>query len=82
MGQLGKIGRRLRQHVRSGEFTQAEVDKAKTYVIKGGKNRREVAEQRMINRLGGKAALLKEVDPVGPRRQHLLSSTRKNWRGL
>ncbi|QNP56488.1 DNRLRE domain-containing protein [Tessaracoccus defluvii] len=82
VGQSAKIGKRLQQHVAKGKFTQAEVKKAKTYVVKGTKTRREVAEQRMINKLGGKRNLLNKVNPIGPKRQHLLRSTKRNWRGL
>lgn len=53
------------------------------YRIKGGKTRREVAEQRMINRLRGKNVRLdNKVNPIGPGRSKLLKSTKRNWRGL
>jgi len=55
---------------------------ARVYRVKGNKTWREVAEQRMINRLGGNGRLENVRNPIGPKRQHLMRSTPRNWRGL
>lgn len=82
VGQSGNIGRRLAQHVKSGKITQQQAKAARTYRIKGSKLRREVAEQRMINRLGGKSRLDNKVNPIGPARAWAMKAFKKNWRGL
>lgn len=82
VGQASRIGSRLGQHVRAGKITKAQADRAKVINVKGGKARREVAEQRMINRLGGIRRLENKVNPIGPRRQHLMSRYPRNIRGV
>jgi RHS repeat-associated protein len=81
VGQSARVGSRLAQHVRSGKITQAHARKAKVIRVRGGKARREVAEQRMINRLGGIRRLDNKVNPIGRNRQSLMRKYRKNmWR--
>lgn len=85
VGQSGKVGRRLSQHVKSGKTLSCwQAATAKVYRIKGGKTRREVAEQRMIKRHGGirGGKLANKVNPIGERRKKLLETTGRNWRGL
>ncbi len=84
VGQSGKVGRRLSQHVKSGKISRWQAATAKVYRIKGGKTRREVAEQRMIKRHGGirGGKLANKVNPIGERRKKLLETTGRNWRGL
>lgn len=83
VGQSSNIARRLKQHTRANKITAQQAARAKVYRVRGGKTRREIAEQRMTNRLRGKGVKLENrVNPIGKRRQHLLKSTRRNWRGL
>jgi hypothetical protein len=72
VGQSGDIDTRLSQHVGTGKFTQAEADNAARQEVLGGKTQREIAEQTMVDRLGGKDELLNKVNPVGPNRAHLM----------
>ncbi len=82
VGQSGNVGRRLSEHVRSGKITRWQAATARVYRVPGNRTRREVAEQRMINRMGGKRNLANHRNPIGARRQHLMRSTPRNWRGL
>lgn len=68
VGQSSNITRRLAQHVKSGKFTADEVANAARQSVRGGKGSREIAEQMMIDRLGGIDNLLNHVNPIGPRR--------------
>lgn len=68
VGQSRNIARRLAQHVRSGKFTPDEVENAAQIAINGGKTSREVAEQSMIDAMGGIDELLNYVNPIGPKR--------------
>ncbi len=70
VGQSGNISRRMRQHVRAGKFTQAEANAAARIPVPGGKTKREVAEQKLIDTLGGLKGgnLLNKVNPVGDKR--------------
>jgi hypothetical protein len=74
VGQSGNITRRLGEHVRTGKFTQAEVDAAQRFEVRGGKTKREIAEQLKLDSFGGKKApnVLNEVNPIGDRRLNLL----------
>ena len=72
VGQSKNIARRFAQHVRAGKFTQAEVDNAARQAVSGGKLQREIAEQNMIDRMGGIKNLLNEVNPIGPKRFHMM----------
>ncbi|GAA3619405.1 DUF6531 domain-containing protein [Microlunatus ginsengisoli] len=72
VGQSNDIDRRLSEHVNAGKFTQDEVDKAARQEVLGGKTQREISEQTMIDRLGGKDELLNKVNPIGPKRVHLM----------
>jgi RHS repeat-associated protein len=68
VGQSSDISRRLAQHVNSGKFTSDEVANAARQGVAGGKLQREIAEQTMIDQMGGIDNLLNVVDPIGPRR--------------
>lgn len=72
VGQSGNIDRRLAQHIARGKFTKAEADNAARWGVKGGKTQREIAEQHMIDRLGGIKNLMNTVNPIGPKRFHLM----------
>ncbi|MGL5825497.1 MAG: RHS repeat-associated core domain-containing protein, partial [Nocardioides sp.] len=72
VGQSSNISRRLAQHVGSGKFTADEVANAARQSVAGGRSAREVAEQTMIDRLGGTKNLLNVVNPIGPRRFGLM----------
>jgi RHS repeat-associated protein len=72
VGQSGEIATRLAQHVASGRFTQAEVDAAMRISVSGGRVAREVAEQQMIDSLGGIKGLLNLRNPIGPQRLGLM----------
>jgi RHS repeat-associated protein len=82
VGQSGNVGRRLSEHVKAGNCTVWRCLTARVHRIDGNKTRREVAEQRLINRHGGIGNLRNQRNPIGARRAHLLHSTPKNWRGL
>ena len=87
VGQSSKIAGRLARHVRNGKITKWQAATARVYRVSGGKVRREVAEQRMINRLGGiykngKRNLANIRNPIGARRSYLMRSTPRNWRRL
>ena len=84
VGQSSKIAGRLARHVRNGKITKWQAATARVYRVSGGKVRREVAEQRMINRLGGiykngKRNLANIRNPIGARRSYLMRSTPRNW---
>ena len=51
VGQSGNIPARLKQHERNGRL--APVGGAKTKTVRGGKTKREVAEQKRLDQLGG-----------------------------
>jgi hypothetical protein len=72
VGQSGAIATRLAQHVASGRFTQAEVDSAMRVSVSGGRVAREVAEQQMVDSLGGIKGLLNLRNPIGPQRLGLM----------
>ncbi len=72
VGQSSNITRRLGQHVGSGKFTADEVANAARQGVTGGRTAREIAEQTMIDRMGGIDNLLNLVNPIGPRRFGLM----------
>ena len=72
VGQSGNIPGRLAEHVRSGRFTQAEVDAAQRMGVSEGRTAREIAEQKQIDELGGIDELLNLRNPIGPRRFGLM----------
>jgi len=72
VGQSRNISRRLAEHVRNGKFTPDEVANAARQGVSGGKTQREIAEQTMVDRLGGIDNLLNEVNPIGPKRFDLM----------
>jgi RHS repeat-associated protein len=80
--QSSRVGRRLSEHVRNGKITKWQARTARVYRVRGSKLRREVAEQRMINRHGGLSRLENVVNPIGKKRRWALDRFRKNWRGL
>lgn len=82
VGQSARVGRRLSQHVRAGKITRFRALTARVYRVDGSKLRREVAEQRMINRLGGIRRLDNKVNPIGKRRQWAMHKYPRNRRGL
>jgi RHS repeat-associated protein len=72
VGQSGNIPRRTAQHSRSGKLPPG--NEPSTAEVLGGKTAREIAEQQRIDELGGIAGgnLENQVNPIGPRRQHLI----------
>jgi RHS repeat-associated protein len=74
VGQSGNIARRLEQHVASGKIAESAASRAGKFEVLGGKVSREVAEQRMIDRLGGVEGLANKVNPIGGR-PHLAADT-------
>lgn len=81
VGQSGNMTGRLSQHVASGKITRMQAATARVYRVNGGRVRREVAEQRIVNRHGGITHLANKRNPLGARRQPLLNTTARNWRG-
>ncbi|MBI5544541.1 MAG: RHS repeat-associated core domain-containing protein [Deltaproteobacteria bacterium] len=75
VGQSGNIPRRLKTHAKAGRLTPGTET---TVGVPGGKTAREIAEHKRIQELtGGKPAkaspsVSNKVDPIGPKRQHLL----------
>jgi RHS repeat-associated protein len=72
VGQAGDITKRLGQHVAKDKFTQEQVDAARRFSVPGTKLDREIAEQTMIDVLGGKRTLLNNRNPIGDRRCGLM----------
>lgn len=72
VGQSKNIDKRLKQHVKSGKFTEEEVERAQKITVRGNKTDREIREQMEILDLGGKDELLNKVNPLGPGRKGLL----------
>jgi hypothetical protein len=72
VGQSGQISVRLQQHVANGKFTQAEVHAAQRFAVPGTKLDREIAEQALIDSMGGVDNLLNVVNPIGPARFHVM----------
>jgi RHS repeat-associated protein len=72
VGQSGRIGERLIDHVRGGKITSGGAKGAKVIEVQGGKTAREIAEQQMIDQLGGVKNLDNIRNPIGPKRKHLL----------
>jgi YD repeat-containing protein len=72
VGQSGDIPGRLAQWVRSGRFSQAEVDAAERIAVSGGRTKREIAEQLKIDELGGVDELLNIRNPIGRSRLELM----------
>ncbi|WP_323864377.1 RHS repeat-associated core domain-containing protein [Xenorhabdus cabanillasii] len=76
VGQSSNIPIRLEQHLRSGQLPAGTP--VTTTPVPGGKLQRELAEQRRINELGGiklpdgTQNLENKVNPIGPKREHLL----------
>ncbi len=76
VGQSGNISKRLQQHEKAGKL-EPGCTVCRTEVS-GGKTAREIAEHRRIQELtGGVPArrspdVSNKVDPIGPKRQHLL----------
>jgi RHS repeat-associated protein len=75
VGQSGDIPKRLATHEKAGRLLPGTET---TTPIEGGKTAREIAEHTRIQELtGGEPAkgspnVTNKVDPIGPRRQHLL----------
>jgi hypothetical protein len=74
VGQSGNIEQRFSQHLlqNGGRFTRAELDAAERFAVPGGKTAREIAEQKMIDKLGGIGNLRNKRNPIGPRRFDLM----------
>ncbi len=77
VGQSGNIPERLARHVSDGKITQEAADAAMRTEVLGGKTAREVAEQRRINELtngvgASDPGIANKVNPIGPKRQHLM----------
>ncbi|MBA2750432.1 MAG: hypothetical protein H0U45_17310 [Tatlockia sp.] len=72
VGQSGNIDGRLEQHIRSGKLAPEELPNVERTEVLGGKTNREVAEQRRIDELGGIENLDNKINPIGPKRRHLL----------
>ena len=70
VGQSKNIQRRLKDHARSGKLPDGGDVAARQ--VSGGKTAREIAEQRRIDQLGGIENLENKINPIGPKRRHLL----------
>ena len=70
VGQSGNIPRRIGEHARSGKLPKGNP--VSTTEVLGGRTAREIAEQRRIDALGGIDNLENKINPIGPKRQHLL----------
>ncbi len=76
VGQSGNIPNRLKQHQKAGRLDPKVKPDVKE--VPGGKTSREIAEHEQIQeRTGGVLArespnVANKVDPIGPKRQHLL----------
>lgn len=76
VGQSGNIQRRLQQHVDSGRLSS--IKDARVTEVLGGKTNREIAEHLRIQKITGGVparqsnAVTNRVDPIGPKRRHLL----------
>lgn len=81
VGQSGNLGSRLRQHEKAGRLQPGTET---TTTVAGDKTAREVAEHRRIQEVTGGVPASKsekvsnKVDPIGPKRQHLLEDTDTN----
>ena len=64
--QSGNISRRLAENVRLGKCTPEEVANAARQGVDGNKIAREIAEQTMIDRMGGIRGLRNDVNPIEP----------------
>ena len=69
VGQSQQIATRLSQHVNKAKLTAGQTDDAVRIAVSGSKTSREVAEQRILNQLGGPntPGVLNKVNPVGGR---------------
>jgi predicted GIY-YIG superfamily endonuclease len=75
VGQSGKMTSRLRSHSYGPNFTKEETEGAERIFVPGGKEAREIAEQRKIDELKRKGEnLLNKRNPIGERRKHLMGS--------
>jgi RHS repeat-associated protein len=80
VGQSGNIPRRLSQHEKAGRLTPGTET---TTEVLGGKTAREVAEHKRIQELTSGVpasqsdSVSNRVDPIGPRRKHLLEEDRQ-----
>ncbi len=74
VGQSGQVTTRLGQHVASGKLGVDNASDAIRFSVGGGKLSREVAEQRVLNSLGGPGAsnVLNKVNPIGSARTSYL----------
>lgn len=75
VGQSGDLASRLKKHESTGRLkpgTEATTD------VAGGKTAREIAEHKRIQEITGGVpasksdAVSNKIDPIGPKRQHLL----------
>ncbi|MBT0774218.1 GIY-YIG nuclease family protein [Kineosporia sp. J2-2] len=82
VGQSNNVDRRLEEHVEANKFTPNQASAAAFFSVSGGKLRREIAEQRMIERLGGVENLENVNNPIGPLRRHLMKLVPRNKDGL
>ena len=78
VGQSKDIDKRLNQHIKSGKLDKNELPNVNKTEVLGGKTKREISEQRKIDSLGGikkpdgTKNLENKVNPIGPKRRHLL----------
>ena len=79
VGQSRNITQRLRQHIAEGRAPADALKKAKRWRYKGGRVKREIAEQRRIDNLGGIRRLQNRRNPIGPKRAHLKNRTLFWW---
>ncbi len=72
VGQSKNIPQRLKQHEKSGKLATGQ--KVKKTEVKGGKTKREIAEQKKIDEKGGIGSdnLSNKRNPIGEKRKHLL----------
>jgi RHS repeat-associated protein len=71
IGQSRNIAERLQQHITTGKLPSSSH--VNVTEVLGGKTSREIAEQMRIISNGGLANVENVINPIGPRRAHLLT---------
>jgi RHS repeat-associated protein len=71
VGQSSDVPGRLDTHIRTGKLDPGTT--VGVQPVAGGKTAREIAEQRRINEHGGIQNLANKLNPIGPKRQHLMT---------
>ncbi|MHB8638072.1 MAG: RHS repeat-associated core domain-containing protein [Fimbriimonadaceae bacterium] len=72
VGQSGDLRARLTYWGRTGMIYGPDDPSVEIVPVYGGKTQREIAEQQLINSLGGIENLSNKRNPIGPQRAHLM----------